>query len=67
MDMQYPAYLKSIVPTFHLLGKDNEVCSTVNLTSYESKWPDASDLGLNDSQYSALKSALTQEVSVIQG
>ena len=32
-----------------------------------SVWPPASLLGLNDSQYAALRSALTQEFSLIQG
>ena len=30
-------------------------------------WPSASDLGFNDSQYSAFKAALTQEFSLLQG
>lgn len=67
MDVRYPAYLKSRVSTFQLIGRDHDVSDIVNLTSYESKWPEASELGLNDSQYSAFKSALTQEMSVIQG
>ncbi|XP_067656401.1 NFX1-type zinc finger-containing protein 1-like [Haliotis asinina] len=30
-------------------------------------WPNAEDLGLNDSQYKAYKAALTEEFSIIQG
>ena len=31
------------------------------------RWPNASDLGFNESQFEAFKSALTQEYALIQG
>lgn len=67
MNVSYPAYLRTLVSTFRFISQKNTVTQLVNLTSYESKWPEAVALGLNESQYLAFKSALTQEMSVIQG
>lgn len=67
MVIGYPAYLKSLVSTFRFITANKSVSSLVNMTAYDSAWPEASKLGLNASQYLAFKSALTQEISVIQG
>ena len=67
MNVTYPDYLRTLVSTFRFVTRTNTVTPLVNLTSYQTKWPEAATLGLNDSQYLAFKSALTQEMSVIQG
>lgn len=41
-------------------------CKAVSVLQ-EMSWPDADDMGLDDSQYRALKAALTKQISIIQG
>ena len=46
--------------------KRNRSLSRVKVLS-ETKWPEASSIGLDDSQYRAVKNALTHEFSITQG
>jgi len=57
-------YLKPEVT--YKLPTENSLTSPVPLQNFY-KWPGAEEMGFNQSQYEAYKSALTQEFIVIQG
>ncbi|KAK3752827.1 hypothetical protein QZH41_016354, partial [Actinostola sp. cb2023] len=68
-DVNAPAYLEN--DTVYDLSEaldvpDLEEARTVPLLKPE-EWPDVENLPLNDSQFRALKTALTKEFSIIQG
>ena len=60
--VEFPQIVLAYDLNFDFLG-GNSIYDVLNTF----RWPDAQTLGLDSSQVDALKSALTQELSIIQG
>ncbi|XP_059472037.1 NFX1-type zinc finger-containing protein 1-like [Neocloeon triangulifer] len=64
-DDEPPAYLLDVEPVqIKIKGTRGSYQLTI---LNDASWPDAEQLGLDNSQYKALKAALTKELAVIQG
>jgi hypothetical protein len=64
VDPNYARRPKS-VPSINVVGKGNKKFE-FNVLNFQ-EWPNAEQLGLDCSQYTALQSALTKELAVVQG